>query len=215
MKMKARLTAIAAAWLITGTPTALAASTADLSVTGVITPGACTPSLSAGGIVNYGEIPVKDLQFDSPTWLPKATLQLSINCEAKTLYALMPRDNRPEGQGYSGQQAFALKMIAPNLPLGSYFLQVPTPPLADGVAVDRLYSTNNGGIWHTAGSLDFWKPDVLSAFGNRSTGTTGPIPTKDLSVAFELSTLIYSTRNLPVTEIIPIDGSATFEVRYL
>jgi hypothetical protein len=215
MNIKSRLSTLAAVWLITGAPSALAASTTDLTVTGFITPSACTPSLSAGGIINYGQIPVTDLQPNRPTWLSDKQLDMSINCAAKTLYALMPRDNRPEGQSYSGFQGFALAMISPGLPLGSYYLGVQSPPLADGVAVDRLYSENNGLTWRTYGASEFSKPDTLSAFGDSSTGRTAPIPIKDLSLSFEVRTLIYATHDMPVSEGIPIDGFATFELRYL
>lgn len=158
MKIKARLSAIATAWLIIGTPSAQAASDTELTVTGFITPGACEPSLSANGIVDYGDVPLTELFPDKPTGLPTATLQLTINCEEKTPYTLMPRDNRPEGQPYNGHQGFGLSLFAPNIPIGSYFLTVPTLPLADGVPIGRLYSTNNGGSWMPDNPMDFWKP---------------------------------------------------------
>lgn len=215
MNIKSRLSTLAAVWLITGAPSALAASTTDLTVTGFITPSACTPSLSAGGIVDYGDIPISQLDDAPITWLPTATLQLSINCVEKTAYALMPRDNRPEGQPYSGGNGFALAMFAPNIPIGSYFINVPTPPLADGAPIDRLYSVNNGQSWRPEGATPLWRPDVLSAFGTYTGSGTAPTPIKDLSLSFELSTMIYHPRNLPVTDKTPIDGSATFELRYL
>ena len=52
--------------LIACAPMAFAASSADLSVTGLITPSACTPSLSDGGIVDHGKLTVKDLKRTSP-----------------------------------------------------------------------------------------------------------------------------------------------------
>lgn len=54
------LTCFTATVLMAGTPGAFAASATDLSVTGVITPSSCVPSLSSGGIVDHGKLTVKD-----------------------------------------------------------------------------------------------------------------------------------------------------------
>ncbi|WP_392891118.1 DUF1120 domain-containing protein [Pseudomonas migulae] len=215
MKINARLSAMAAVWLIIGAPSALAASDTELTVTGFITPGACEPNLSANGIVDYGDVPLTQLDPGKPTWLPPVTLQMTITCEEKTKYALMPRDNRPEGQPYSAYNGFGLTMFAPDIPIGAYFLSVPTPPLADGVPIGRLYSVNNGDSWLPVEPFELLKPDTLSAFGTYTGSDTAPTPIKELILPLELSTLIYQTRDLPVTEKTPIDGSATFELIYL
>lgn len=213
MKTKAHLAAIAATCLITGSTTAFAASSVDLTITGKITPSACMPSLSQNGIVDYGRISAKDLEHDTMTQLPPVTLQMSVNCEAKTLFALMPRDHRLL-QGYNGG-AFSLAWISEGKPLGLYFLDTPTPPVADGVAVTRLYSEDNGVTWRWYTDDSSWRPELLTAFGDRSTGVLAPLPIKDLSISIKLSTLIWPAKMLPISEEIPIDGSATFEVRYL
>src|SRR5689334_13790709 len=75
-------------------PVALAASSADLRVTGLITPSACTPSLSGGGIVDHGKVTVKDLKPDQPTALKRGTLYLEVNCDATTPFTLTTIDNR-------------------------------------------------------------------------------------------------------------------------
>ena len=61
--MKLTLKALATALLISASAAAMAASSVDLSVKGVITPNACTPSLSGGGVVDYGKISAKDLNL--------------------------------------------------------------------------------------------------------------------------------------------------------
>ncbi|WP_122802093.1 DUF1120 domain-containing protein, partial [Pseudomonas viridiflava] len=53
--MNKHLIAVASALLITGTAPAFAASTVDLTVKGIITPNACTPGLSSGGIIDHGK----------------------------------------------------------------------------------------------------------------------------------------------------------------
>ena len=73
---------------------ATAASTVDLSVTGRITPTACTPLLSSGGLIDYGKISQQDLNLERGTRLPIKQLQVSIGCNAPSRFALRMRDNR-------------------------------------------------------------------------------------------------------------------------
>ncbi|PNA52870.1 hypothetical protein C1Y14_34105, partial [Pseudomonas sp. MPR-R5B] len=62
--MKKPLAALATLVMLATSGAAVAASSVDLTVTGLITPTACTPSLSANGVVDHGKISAKDL---SPT----------------------------------------------------------------------------------------------------------------------------------------------------
>lgn len=69
--MKNYFAALSATALISVAPFAVAASSTDLTVTGVITPQACTPSLSNGGIIDNGKISAKDLNLTpTPGWGP-------------------------------------------------------------------------------------------------------------------------------------------------
>lgn len=51
--MKLTLNALATALLLSTSASALAASTVDLTVKGVITPNACTPGLSGGWVKDH------------------------------------------------------------------------------------------------------------------------------------------------------------------
>ena len=74
---------------------AFAASTVDLTVKGLIVPSACTPTLSAN-TVDVGRVSVKDLNQEAETWLTPTTLQLGIDCESATLFAMQTTDNRAD-----------------------------------------------------------------------------------------------------------------------
>ena len=75
--IKKYFAALSATALIGVAPYALAASSTDLTVTGIITPNACTPTLSGGGIVDHGKFSAKDLNAGHETTaLPTETLQL-------------------------------------------------------------------------------------------------------------------------------------------
>ena len=101
---------IAAMTLFTGI--ANAASTVDLTVTGLITPMACTPVLSSGGLVDFGKISRNDLNPSTGTRLPHKYLTLTVNCNAPGRYALRMRDTADGlptstasfSTGWTGQQ---------------------------------------------------------------------------------------------------------------
>lgn len=209
--MNASLAAIATVLLLTSSPWALAVSSVDLTVKGSITPSACTPSLSAGGVIDFGKVPLKDLEYSTITELPQATLELAVNCEAPTLFALRPEDNRPQ---MNTPRAFGFARHNPQFPLGAYFIDA-TDFLADGLPVTRMYSVNNGLSWRESTASDPIEPAFLTAFGDRSSGTLAPTPTQNLNVSLLISAFIYPANWMPVNEEIPIDGSATLEVRYL
>jgi hypothetical protein len=209
--MKASLTALTAALLIAACPWAQAASSVDLAVKGVITPSACTPSLSGGGVIDYGKIAAQDLDPVSVTYLPKVSLDFAVNCEAHTLLAVQAQDNRP--QNFT-PRAFGFTPTSTGSPLGAYFIDV-SNFLADGVPVIRMYSPNNGQGWVAMEDFLPWAPNVLTAFGDTSSGKPAPVPTQHLTMSMLISGHIFFASNLPLEEEIPIDGSATIEVRYL
>ena len=73
-------TLIATLMLVTATQ-ALAASSVDLNVRGLITPSACEISVSNGGQFDLGKLAAKDLSPNHITYLPKMSAQVSTTCE--------------------------------------------------------------------------------------------------------------------------------------
>ena len=183
------------------------ASSTDLTVTGVITPSSCTPSLSGGGIVDYGKISAKDLNQDKATTLPTQTLQLTVNCDAAIPFRLLPTDNRSGTIG--GDTDFGLGFINVDQKLGGYLLRLITP-VADGVAVQPLMSANNGNTWFAYSSLN---ASQLSAFGAVG-GPTTPIAIKDLQTDLRIWTEIARADSLDLTNDVLLDGSVTLTIDY-
>lgn len=201
--------ALSATALIGVVPNALAASSTDLTVTGIITPSACTPTLSGGGIVDHGKLSAKDLHQDKPTSLPTATLQLSVNCDSATTLRLKPIDNRPESTALDPYDYFGLGFINGNQKLGGVEVRMINPQ-ADGVGVRHLVSQNNGDTWS---SYSYMQPDTLSAFGAVA-GPAIPIAIKDLVSEFWVHTVIARADSLDLSNEVALDGSVTLEILY-
>lgn len=190
------------------TAPALAASSTDLTVNGLIVPSACTPTLSNAGIVDHGKISVGDLKPAAITILPPITVQLAVDCDAKTLLALSHDDNRPEsGVGIYG---YGIGLVD-GKKLG-YYVMVYDKVLADGQTPWMLMSWDNGTTWQNADDSETWN-FMLSV--RDPAGPRTPTPVQNLSMNLAIHTQINPTQNLPVGQEMNIDGSATLTVRYL
>lgn len=208
--MKPVLISLATALCLTTGLAAQAASSVDLSVTGLITPSACTPTLANGGVYDLGKISAKDLNVDQPTKLASHDLQLTLNCEASTLLALEPRDNRL-GSSYEGDQSptFGLGLINASIRLGTMFLNV-NSVVADGVPMFPIGS-NGPASWAPTSILS---PHFLTAFSPSRTVSV-PAPLQHLTALVSIQPRIAPANTLPLTEEVPIDGSTTLTVKYL
>lgn len=205
----------AALLLLALTQEAFAASSVDLTVTGLIVPSACTPTLSQGGVVDYGRLAAKDLKVDTMTTLPRVNLQLGVNCAGPTLFALRGRDNRA-GTAYDDdrENTFGLGLINGDQRLGNYFLIIDTP-VSPGVALYPLMSLNNGESWWQFPDGTWLSPNQMSAFGNSEAGLPAPVALQTVTSALNVYTYIAPTSGLTLTEEVALDGSATVELFYL
>ncbi|MBA1428404.1 DUF1120 domain-containing protein [Pseudomonas fluorescens] len=207
--MKTSVSLLSSALLLVMTSSAFAASSVDLTVKGLITPSACTPSLP--GDIDFGKIAAQDLDLDKSTYLERKTVQLSVNCDAATLFAIEPIDNRAGSAMYGA--AFGLGMINQNQKLGMYQLAFSNPVAETPSTLLAMY--NADGRWVTLLPDDGIAPNELVALGSRGESGWAPHPIKDAMLDVTLYTAIAPAKNLTLTDEVAIDGSATFEVKYL
>ncbi|POM11639.1 hypothetical protein CUU62_05905 [Pseudomonas sp. WP001] len=207
--MKTPVSLLSSALLLAMTSSVFAASSVDLTVKGLITPSACTPSLP--GDVDFGKIAAKDLNLDKTTTLERKTVQLSVNCDAATLFAIDPIDNRVGSAIYPG--SFGLGMINENQKLGRYQLAFSNPVAETPSTLLARY--NGEERWSQLMPDDGIAPNDLVALGSRGDTGWAPHPIKDAILDVTLYTSIAPARDLTLTDEVAIDGSATFEVKYL
>lgn len=209
--MNKTLNALAVTALLTSCTSALAASTVDLTVKGIITPNACTPGLSRNGIVDYGKISAKDLNQTTPTFLPDVTLQLTVDCDGATLFGFSGTDNRSGSSSQPG--VYGLGMINGNQPLGYYALYL-NSAVADAVETNILQSLDQGVTWGLLGEGTL-PPAVWAGFGDQTSGAWLPIAIANLTANLMVQGAIARADRLDLNNEQPIDGSATFEIKYL
>ncbi|MCF5139790.1 DUF1120 domain-containing protein [Pseudomonas sp. PA-6-3C] len=210
-EMKTSLSLLSAALLLTSASSVFAASSVDLTVKGLITPSACAPSLSSGGVIDHGKVAAKDLKLDGYTLLGNHTLQLAITCDAPTLLALKGIDN--QGSAYDSSNAYGLGLVS-GKKLGGYTLALDNP-MADGAVISVIGSRDNGLSWREIYPGDVWPAADLASFGDRSTGSWAPAPVQQVTAGLWVQTIIAPTAGMDLTTEVPIYGSATIEVKYL
>jgi hypothetical protein len=203
--MKKYFAALTTTALISAAPYAIAASSVDLTVTGLITPVACTPTLSSGGVIDLGKISSQDLNLTSNTKVGSHPIQLVVSCDAPARFALNPIDNKA---GTSTGDWFGLGLTDDLEKLGFFYpkvLQVNEGP----TSLDPIESTD-GTTWTKATSA---KPGNLLSVA--ATGGNTPINAQVVTFDFEVETYIARADGLTLTNEVIIDGSSTFEVKYL
>ncbi|MCW8275288.1 DUF1120 domain-containing protein [Pseudomonas sp. PCH199] len=207
--MKTLLAALCASSLISLAPYARAASSTDLTVTGVITPVACTPSVSNGGKIDIGKVLVKDLNQNSSTQVGFHQLAFAVACNSATLFAINAIDNRAGTSSSPAPAFFGLGMTAADEKVG-YFEPAGGSIQADGQAAQLIVSRNNGDTWSSTKRI---ASDALTSISFIS-GTT-PIAVKNLSMFLYVTTYVAPANGLTLKDDTPMDGSATFEMKYL
>lgn len=207
--MNTVLKTLTAATLLLGSAHVLAASSVDLTVKGLITPSACTPTLSNGGAVDYGKISAKDLKVDQQTFLDSQTVQFTVTCDAATLMAMEAKDNREGSDANNDEMEFGLGLINGTEKLGGMELRL-LNPVADSVPVATIGSYDGGVTWGTERNLmrnNLIAPAVA--------GVNTPIPVQLWTADLNVMPFIAKTSGLTLTNEVAIDGSVTLTVRYL
>jgi type 1 fimbria pilin len=205
--MKKYFAALTATALLGSAPYAIAASSTDLTVTGLITPQACLPSLSGGGVIDVGKRLAKDLLPTNHTQLGIYPIQLTVACDGPMTLVVTGVDNRP-GTGTSGAW-YGLGLTDAGERLGTINVRAKTA-VADGATVRLIESVNDGATWRAAN----WLYPSYQLSVSSTTDLTTPIPVKDLAAALDIYVNIAPANGLTLTNDVKIDGHATFELTY-
>ena len=206
--MKTCLTTLAASVLLLSSANAFAASSVDLTVKGLIVPSACTPSLSAGGVIDHGKISAKDLNPDKNTIIGNHTLSMAVNCDAPIQFAVHSIDNRAAS---GSSLSYGLGFINETQRLGGYSLTLVSPVAEDGVVVQPIASGDQGNTWYRE---KFWDPGLSMSVASMDDDSQ-PLAVKDLRVDLQVQTFVFRADGLDLSNEVNIDGSATLEVKYL
>ncbi|TNV09879.1 DUF1120 domain-containing protein [Buttiauxella sp. B2] len=226
----------AVALLAAAVGSAMAADSVDVKVIGQIIPAACTPTISGGGVIDYGNIKASTLAADAYTTLPEMQLDFSLVCDAPAKVALMAINGRPgtmAGVTESALHAAYAPVIMFNTPgttssvglgldgatpIGGYAVRIAADTVtADGNAVDTLVQDNN---YTSSGTYIKRTVGNLYSINGRITtwatpGSLTPVAFKVLAGKLGVQAYINKASALDLTHVIHLDGLTTLEVVYL
>jgi hypothetical protein len=216
--MKRSLTHLFALPLLCGAALTHAASTVELTVSGLITPMACTPVFSGGGVIDFGKISRQDLNLTNGTRLPLKYLTLTVSCNAPGRFVLLMRDNRDGTAHVDSEIYYGLGLDNGGNKLGVYSLSFdPRQTVVDDLAVVYGTESTTGGVaWRTSNSnpINIGSRSLLG-FTELEGSTAGPSAIKNLTSTVTLEAVINARQNLDLSAETRLDGSATLEVMYL
>lgn len=193
------------------------ADTADITVSGVIKPGSCTPTLAGGGSYDFGTISTSELNYDRTTQRDGTQKQLSIACDAPTRFGLHAVDNKADSAIGDSDNDYGLGM-GNSKKIGNYSLFITRSSLrVDNQEGIPLVTRDNGASWNVdTGSLNLIKNTRKSAFHSFApTGSTQPVAVKNVTANLNVRATIQPAKDLDLTNDIQIDGASTLQVKYL
>lgn len=214
-----------------------AGDSVDLKVTGKLLTGSCTPTLSNGGVVDFGHIPLNNLNKTTVNQLGFKTTELSITCTSDMKMAWTILDNHHDSVAAtvtpnadaSGAEMFSadnekygLGKTAGGVQIGAYGVRV-TSVYYNALTGKELYTdsvSNNyidpNVVWKTvSNSGAYMRSDGSRALTQATSTETVPVAAKDFKYVLCVSAAVNGTDTLAITDNTDLDGSATISLVYL
>ena len=207
--------------LLAASANALAATTADLKITGKVVPASCDVTIGTGAPLDLGDIQVSALESDptKPTPMPNATLPYNITCTGPVAISTSWVDNQAADGTYpgAGNNLFSLGKDAADAPIGHLWIQHGG---GASVAVTGNGTETRANVLASADGITW----VDSQYGQASkihmnsfapAGATTPAAYTTYSGNFTLKPQIAPVDTLDLSTSLNINANATMELNYL
>ncbi|MDK9363660.1 DUF1120 domain-containing protein [Lelliottia wanjuensis] len=217
-----------AALVITTAHSAFAADSTDLKVQGTLIMGSCTPTLSSGGVVDYGKISLGNLKTDAVNQLGTKEITLTLTCESPTKVAWSTMDDQsdsivdtqPEIEGNPTTEVideFGLGKTAGGVNIGSYSIITANngDPIVDGLAGTVGISEDDAATWTKGGNGGAYSHNDGSRLMTYVDATGVPVAFTTASDILRVGASVQDTTTLAITDDTPLNGQATISVKYL
>ena len=207
--------------LLAASANALAATTADLKVTGKVVPASCDVTIGTGAPLNLGDIQVSALESDptKPTPMPNATLPYNITCTGPVAISTSWVDNQEADGTYpaTGVNLFSLGKDAADAPIGHLWIQhgggAIVAVTGNGTETHAKVITSADGITWVDSSYGQASKTHMNSFA--PAGATTPAAYTTYSGNFTLKPQIAPVDTLDLSTSLNINANATMELNYL
>lgn len=207
---------------------AFAAETAVMKVKGTLTNSACTPELSNGGVVDYGNIHLGELSTTEVNQLGEKNISLTINCSAPSKVGFSSVDDRSDSQAdikvestkYGDQTIdpylFGLGKTTGDVKIGAYAVLLDRDKItADGIDVDGIYTQYLDGRWTSTTVRNQLQDENIRTMTVAAKGSLEPLAFTTAVFPLITSVAIQDTTTLAITDDTKLDGQLTISLNYL
>ena len=206
--------------LLAASANALAATTADLKITGKVVPASCDVTIGTGAPLDLGDIQVSALNPDpdKPTALTVPAVPYNITCTAPIAISTSWVDNQEaDGTFLPSPNHFSLGKDASDAPIGYLWIQ---HGAGASVAVTGNGTETHANVLASADGITW----VDSQYGQVSkthmnsfapTGVSTPAAYTTYSGTFTLKPQIAPVDTLDLSTSLNINANATMELNYL
>jgi type 1 fimbria pilin len=206
-----------ASLLALATPAAFAAETAEIHVTGTITPAAC--DITGGGETGAGTIATENLKQDEVSYIGyQLTRDITVTCSSPTAFTLRAIDNQPDTayEGATNPDRFGLGTNG-TAPIGYWTIALTNP--TDPAGLLRATHTNDAGATWSSNdrAVDLFTNSVNHRIGftTEAGAVQEPSALDNLNVTASMGLYIAPAGTLDLSGGIDFNGSATIQLDYL
>ena len=207
--------------LLAASANALAATTADLKITGKVVPASCDVTIGTGAPLDLGDIQVSALESDptKPTPMPNATLPYNITCTGPVAISTSWVDNQEADGTYpaTGVNLFSLGKDAADAPIGHLWIQhgggASVVVTGNGTETHANVLASNDGITWVDAQYGQISKIAMNSFA--PVGATTPAAYTTYSGTFTLKPQIAPVDTLDLSTSLNINANATMELNYL
>lgn len=224
--------------LLTAHSLSVRAESVELRVTGTLIPGACTPTLSNNGVIDYGNITADKLSQDAYTVLEVKSLEFTIVCTAPAKVAIKATNIRPGSVAGADENGVSMAARSPvalfdgafqavvglgfdaGVPIGGYALRAVSGSFsADGNSVVNIWqnSDNDSDNWDVASTTNtLYTPNAVFRYISwAAPGTELPLAFTVLNGQLEVQAYLNKASALDLSDAVRLDGASTIEIIYL
>ena len=199
---------------------AMAATTADLMVTGKIVPAGCNVTIGNGAPLDLGDINVSSLNQDVPTPLVVPSIPFNITCTGPVALSTGWIDNRASNGVYpsSAPTRFSMGKDSADTPIGHLWIQhgsgesVQVTGNGSEVVANVIFSTDGGINWANS-TYGQASQNHINSYA--PVGEVTPAAYTTYTGTFKLKPQIAPANTLDLSSALTLDASATMEVTYL
>jgi hypothetical protein len=213
---------------------ALAANTANVSVSGELVPAICDISLTGGGRIDYGVMPMTSLTAASNTVVTPGmsgthpTTTMNIVCEAPVQFSVKVNDNRAATvnadvlNGTAGTSAlpvttgqiFGVGADSAGTNIGAFSIMGAAAGATVDGAAGKVIDSLDGTLW-TNSNGQFSNVRNWALSWTSAAGTNAPEPVTTVVQELEVQVAVIPSADLDTSRAVNLDGSVTLEVQYL